>query len=195
MRTRPFWLLTAAPGFRIVILSAINVNNVPIMVWKGLSEPSAAFILGAQALLGVPSHILIGWLADRVDKSRLMAACMGLAAVGLLILIYADAEWQLWLFFLPLYTVVESIFPVNWSIVGEFFGRKNFAKIRGTMSFVQTWGSVIGPVLAGATYDTTQSYAVLLWGLLAVLLVTGVLYAMVVRPPSDSGRQTAGETP
>jgi MFS family permease len=193
MRTRPFWLLTAATGFRIVILSAINVHYVPIMVWKGLSEPSAAFILGAQALLGVASHILIGWLADRVDKSRLMAACMVLAAAGLLSLIYADAEWQIWLFFLPLYTVVESIFPVNWSIVGEFFGRKNFAKIRGTMSFVQTWGSVIGPVLAGAIFDTTQSYTVLLWGLMAVLLVTGVLYAMVVRPPSDFGRKTAGE--
>jgi sugar phosphate permease len=194
MRTRSFWLLTAATGFRIVILSAINVHYIPIMVWKGLSAPSAAFILGAQALLGVASHILIGWMADRVDKSRLMAACMGVAAIGLLILIYADTEWQIWLF-LPLYTVVESIFPVNWSIVGEFFGRKNFAKIRGTMSFVQTWGSVIGPVLAGAIYDTTQSYAALLWGLLAVLLVTGGLYAMVARPPSDFDRKTAGEAP
>jgi len=71
---------------------------------------------------------------------------------------------------------------VNWATVGEFFGRKNFAKIRGTMSFVQTWGSVIGPVLAGAIYDRTQSYSSLLWGLVGVLLAVSCFYAMVIAP-------------
>ena len=187
MRTSAFWLLTAATGLRIVTLSAINVHYVPIMVWKGLSEPGAAFILSAQALLGVLSHMLVGWMADRFNKARLMAVCMAGAAVGLLLLIYAESEWQIWMF-LPLFTVVESTFPVNWSTVGEFFGRKNFAKIRGTMSFVQTWGAVIGPVAAGAIYDGTHSYSSLLWGLVVVLLVTGCLYTMVVRPPCGAGR-------
>jgi sugar phosphate permease len=183
MRTPAFWLLTVATGLRIVALSAINVHYIPIMVWKGLSEPGAAFLLGAQALLGVLSHILVGWIADYVNKARLMAVSMGAAALGFLVLNYAENEWQIWMF-LPLFTVVESTFPVNWSTVGEFFGRKNFAKIRGTMSFVQTWGAVVGPVAAGAIYDGTHSYSALLWGLVAVLLITGGLYAMVVRPPS-----------
>lgn len=182
MRTSAFWLLTVATALRIVTLSAINVHYVPLMVWKGVSEQHAAFLLGAQALLGLPSHMLFGWMADRVNKAKLMAVCMGVAVVGLFFLIYAKSEWQLWIF-LPLFTVVESTFPVNWSTVGEFFGRKNFAKIRGTMSFVQTWGAVIGPVTAGAVYDRTHSYNHLLWALVVVLLVTGVLYAMVVRPP------------
>jgi MFS family permease len=185
MRTTAFWLLTIATGLRIVALSAINVHYVPMMVWKGMTEQRAAFLLGAQAFMGLPSHMLFGWLADRVNKSWLMAACMLVAAVGLIFLIYAEEEWQIWIF-LPLFTVVESTFPVNWSTVGEFFGRKNFAKIRGAMSFVQTWGAVIGPVLAGATYDRTHSYGHLLWGLVGVLLLTGCLYAMVARPPAES---------
>jgi MFS family permease len=185
MRTGAFWLLTAATGLRIVALSAINVHYVPMMVWKGMSEQHAAFLLGAQALMSLPSHMMFGWMADRVDKSRLMALCMVAAVVGILFLIYAEHEWQIWIF-LPLFTVVESTFPANWSTVGEFFGRKNFAKIRGTMSFVQTWGSVIGPVAAGAVYDATHSYHYLLWGLVAVLLLTGCLYAMVARPPSTA---------
>jgi len=183
MRTSAFWLLTAATALRIVALSAINVHYIPLLVWKGVSEQHAAFLLGAQALLGLPSHVLLGWLADRVNKARLMALCMLVAMVGLIFLIYAKSEWQLWIFLL-LFTVVESTFPANWSTVGEFFGRENFAKIRGTMSFVQAWGAVIGPVAAGAVYDATHSYNHLLWGLVVVLLVTGVLYAMVVRPAS-----------
>ncbi|HTM08043.1 MAG TPA: MFS transporter [Verrucomicrobiae bacterium] len=187
MRTSAFWLLTLATALRIVALSAVNVHYVPIMVWKGMSAQRAAFFLGAQAFLGLISHVLVGWIADRFDKARLMAICMGISAIGLLFLIYADSEWKIWIF-LPLFTVVESTFPVNWSAVGEFFGRKHFAKIRGTMSFVQTWGAVIGPVIAGAIYDSTHSYIHLLWGLVGLLLVTGVLYALVVNPSLRSQR-------
>ena len=75
---------------------------------------------------------------------------------------YVETEWGI-LLFTALFIVVESTFPVNLSTVGEFFGRQNFAKIRGSMSFIQTWGSVIGPVIAGAIYDTTHSYRPLLW--------------------------------
>jgi MFS family permease len=67
-------------------------------------------------------------------------------------------EWQLWLA-LVLFTVVEGLFPVTWATVGDFFGRNNFAKVRGSMSFLYMWGSVIGPVIAGAVYDRTQSYS------------------------------------
>ncbi len=50
------------------------------------------------------------------------------------------------------------------------------------MVFVQAWGAVVGPVLAGAVYDQTKSYNILLWGLAGVLLVVGCLYALVVKP-------------
>ncbi len=186
LRTSPFWLLTIGTGLRIVALSAMTVHYIPIMVWKGLSQQRAAFFLGVQAFMSLPSHLLFAWIADRVNKPKLMAICMVAAIVGLLFLIHAEEEWGIW-FFIPLFTVVESTFPVNWATVGQYFGRKSFAKIRGTMSFVQTWGSVIGPVIAGAIYDGTQSYTLLLWGLAGVLLVVSFLYAMVVEPPSKAG--------
>jgi MFS family permease len=115
---------------------------------------------------------------------------MVISASALLFLIYGKTQWQIWMF-LPLFTVVESTFPVNWSAVGDFFGRRHFAKIRGTMSFVQTWGAVAGPVIAGATYDRTHSYAHLLWGLIGVLLVTALLYALVVNPTMRAERLRA----
>ena len=185
LRTSSFWFLTAATGVRIIILSAINVHYVPIMVWKGLSEHGAAFFLAAQAFMSLPSHLLFGWIADRVDKPKLMAACMLMAMLAVALLIHAGGEWGI-LLFIPLFSVVESTFPVAWSTVGDFYGRKNFAKIRGTMSFIQTWGSVIGPVIAGAIYDHTHSYSVLLWLSVGLLLAASCLYGMVVKPSSNS---------
>lgn len=181
MRTAPFWLLTIATGARVIILSAITVHYVPMMVWKGLTAQRAAAFLALQAFLSLPSHVLFGWIADRVDKPRLMSLCMLLAMASALGVIFAKSAWGI-LLFLPLFGMVEYTFPVNWSTVGEFFGRKNFAKIRGTMTFIQTWGNVIGPVVAGMVYDRTHSYLGLLWLSVALLCLAGVLYALVVRP-------------
>lgn len=192
LHTSSFWLLTIGTALRIVTLSAINVHYVPLMVWKGVSEPRAAFLLGVQAFLALPAHLFFGWMADRVNKPKLMAASLVAPVAGLLFLIYGQKEWQLW-FFIPLFAVVEATFPVNWAAVGQFFGRKHFAKIRGAMGFIQTWGSVIGPVTAGAIYDGTRSYVTLLWGSVGLLLVVSALYAMVVEP-SPTTRHTGPRT-
>jgi MFS family permease len=190
LRTAPFWLLTSATAIRVVTLSAITVHYVPIMVWKGLSEQRAAVFLAAQAFLSLPSSVLFGWIADRVNKPKLMAVCMLLATVSAVVLLYAQNEWEM-LLFLPLFGMVEYTFPVNWSTVGEFFGRKNFAKIRGAMTFIHTWGSVIGPVIAGAIYDGTHSYTVLLWLSAGLLLVASFLYVMVVKPMPRAQQATS----
>ncbi|MGN6719643.1 MAG: MFS transporter, partial [Candidatus Binatia bacterium] len=157
LRTSSFWFIVGATAIRVIILSAINVHYVALMVWKGVSEQRAAYFLAAQAFMSVPSHLLFGWIGDRLPKPKLMATCMLLALVSMCVLARVHSEWAIFIF-IALFSVVESTFPVNWSTVGEYFGRKNFAKIRGSMSFVSTWGSVIGPVLAGAIYDRTRSY-------------------------------------
>jgi hypothetical protein len=50
------------------------------------------------------------------------------------------------------------------------------------MSFVSTWGSVIGPVSAGAIYDHTRSYEIVIWSSAALLVVASLLYASVKKP-------------
>ncbi len=181
LRTSSFWYLTIATAIRVIILSALNVHYVALMVWKGMTPQRAAFFLAAQAFMAVPSHLLFGWVGDRLNKPRLMATCMLLATGSMFVLVYVHSEWAI-LIFIALFSVVESTFPVNWSTVGEYFGRKNFAKIRGSMSFVSTWGSVIGPVIAGAVYDRTLSYEIVIWSSAILLLIAGALYAMVNKP-------------
>jgi MFS family permease len=187
IRTTAFWFITGATAIRVIILSAVNVHYIALMVWKGMTPQRAAFYLAAQAFMSLPSHLLFGWLGDRMNKPRLMSLCMLLASGSMILLANIHSEWAI-LIFTAMFSVVESTFPVNWSTVGEYFGRKNFAKIRGSMSFVSTWGSVIGPVLAGALYDRTQSYIIMIWSAAALLLVASALYAMVQKPLGVNGK-------
>jgi MFS family permease len=185
LRTYQFWLLSVATTLRVVCSSCVLVHFVPILVWRGLTEQRAAFFLAFVALLGMPAHLLIGWLGDRIDKPRLMASCMMIASLSVYLLFSGTAEWQLWIA-LVLFTVVEGLFPVTWATVGDFFGRNNFAKVRGSMSFFYMWGSVIGPVIAGALYDRAQTYGPLMWGLIIVCWLTALLYFVLVKPKSES---------
>ena len=181
LRTNQFWILALATTFRVVCSSAVLVHFVPILVWKGYTQQQGAFYLGIIALFGMPTHLLIGWLGDRVNKQRLMAFCMALASIAIYCLFRGKDPWQLWMA-MPLFCLFEGLFPVTWATVGDFFGRRNFGKVRGSMSFLYTWGSMLGPVLAGAIYDRTQSYDLLFWWLLGICWLATLLYLILNQP-------------
>ncbi len=185
MRTSTFWMIILATTTRVAVYNAITVHFIPIMVWRGISEQRAAVLLAAMALMSLPSHLLIGWIADHVSKPKLMGICMSLGAASIFFLAYGEGEWALWVFTL-LFTFMEAIFPVGWATVGDFFGRKSFATIRGTMSFFYLWGPALGPVITGAVYDRYQSYAPLMSAFIGLSLVSGLLYMSLKKPKPAS---------
>jgi MFS family permease len=188
MKTWVFWLLVISMTARVTCYSTATVHFIPLMVWKGLSEGAAATLLGAFALINLLAHFVLGWIADRVNKPKLLAACHFLPALALPPLFLDSGYWQL-LLFTTTFTFLDASFPIIWATVGDFFGRRNFATIRGMMSFFYMWGSFAGPVMAGAIYDRTQSYEMVLWLLLSLLAFATLLVLFLIRPWTD--RMTA----
>jgi MFS family permease len=181
MKTWVFWLLVVSMSARVTCYSSATVHFIPLMVWKGLSEGAAASLLGAFAFINLLAHFVLGWIADRVNKPKLLAACQILPALSLPPLLLDSGYWQLW-FFTITFTFLDASFPIIWATVGDFFGRRNFATIRGTMSFFYMWGSFAGPVMAGAIYDQTQSYRLVLWIMLILLTLAMLLVLFLIRP-------------
>ncbi len=188
MRSAVFWIIVLSMTARMTAYSTISVHFVPLMVWKGLSEEQGAFLLGAFASLNFLSHFLLGWIADSINKPRLLAACMLAPALTVPLLIWGETIWPLWIFTV-FFSLLDSSFPILWATVGDFFGRKYFATIRGTMTFFYMWGSVVGPVLAGVIYDRSQSYEVMLWVLFGLLVVAALLNALLIKPWTESQKR------
>ncbi len=177
-RSFTFWTLVFGNGVRNMAYHGISTHFVPMMVWKGASQAEAALLLGAFAFLGLIATLGFGWFADRVNKPRLVSTILFIAAGGMLLPLFGDSIWVLWLF-TALFTCVEATYAVGWAVVGDFFGRKHFAKIRGYMSFFYMWGGVAGPVIAGAIFDRWQTYEPLLWGLIGLFSLAGVTFRML----------------
>jgi MFS family permease len=174
MKTWMFWVLVTAMTARVTCYSAATVHFIPLMVWKGMSEGAAASLLGIFALFNLLAHFILGWIADRVNKPKLLAACHLVPALSVVPLFFDSAHYQLWLFAIG-FTLLDASFPIVWATVGDFFGRRHFATIRGMMSFFYMWGSFAGPVLAGVIYDKTQTYWIVLWIFLTLLIVATLL--------------------
>ena len=181
MKTWAFWLLVISMTARVTCYSTATVHFIPLMVWKGLSEGAAASLLGAFAFVNLVAHFVLGWIADRVNKPKLLAACHLLPALSVPPLLSDSGYWQLW-FFTIAFTFLDASFPIIWATVGDFFGRRNFATIRGMMSFFYMWGSFAGPIMAGAIYDRTQSYVMALWIMLGLLTFATLLVLFLIRP-------------
>jgi sugar phosphate permease len=181
MRTQIFWMLIVSMMARSAAFTTVTTHFIPMMVWKGLSQTEASVLLAGFAIFNLPLHFVLGWIGDFVNKPKLTAICMLIGAVAVLPMLWSHSRWALW-FFTALYCVLDASIPVYWASVGDFFGRKSFGTIRGTMNFFYTWGSVLGPVIAGAIYDRTQSYATVLAGMTVLLLIAAVFAATLIKP-------------
>jgi len=180
LRSFAFWGSVLAAGIRNGSYHAISVHFVPLMVWKGLSQSEAALLLSVYAFLGMASTLILGWFADKANKPRLTAVILFAGAAAMFLLIFGSSLWSLCLFTM-FFALVETTFPLGWAVVGDLFGRKHYAKIRGYMVLFYTWGGVLGPVIAGAIFDRWGTYEPLLWALIGVFIVAGLFFASLNR--------------
>jgi MFS transporter, OFA family, oxalate/formate antiporter len=181
MRTQIFWMLIVSMMARSAAFTTVTTHFIPMMVWKGLSQTEASVLLAGFAIFNLPLHFVLGWIGDFVNKPKLTAICMLLGVLSLLPMLWSNSLWALW-FFTALYCVLDASIPVYWASVGDFFGRKSFGTIRGTMNLFYTWGSILGPVIAGAVYDRTHSYATVLTGLTVLLVIAALFAATLIKP-------------
>jgi MFS family permease len=181
IRSFAFWALVFGAAVRNASYHAISTHFIPLLVWNGMSQQQATLLLSVFAFLGFSSTLVFGWLADTMNKPRLVSLILFTAGVSILFLIFGQSSALLVLFIL-LFTTVEATYPVAWAMVGDIFGRKHFAKIRGYMSVFYVWGSVLGPVIAGAVWDRWQTYEPMLWMLVALFFLSGAFYSCLGRP-------------
>lgn len=181
LRSFAFWGSVLAAGIRNGSYHAISVHFVPLMVWKGLSQSEAALLLSVYAFLGMAATLILGWFADKANKPLLSAVILFAAAGAMLLPIVGDSLLSLGLFTI-FFAAVETTFPLGWAVVGDLFGRKHYAKIRGYMTLFYTWGGVLGPVIAGAIFDRWATYEPLLWSLVGVFVVAGLFFASLNGP-------------
>ncbi|MSQ16409.1 MAG: MFS transporter [Dehalococcoidia bacterium] len=188
LHTPTYWMLAWCFGLRSMVWGAMGVHLVAIMVWKGISEPTSGYLMGFWALAWAPAVLLMGWLGDRWSKQKIAALGSFIAAGGVLMLALLDqvAVWQM-LVVMLLLAPNEAGWGLGWAMIGDLFGRRHFATLRGGIIAVQSLMGVGAPVYSGWVYDHTGGYTWVLWPALALVVGGGLCFWFLPRPQVPEG--------
>ena len=190
MRTTSYWLLVLAVGLRNTVHSGMSFLLVPVMVWflegggrsEGDSQAIAIPLVGAFSLGTVVFNPLVGWAGDNWSKLKLSSIAMvsGVVAIAAL-LNHSGHLWQVGLF-VVLLGFSESANPLSWAIMGDFFGRRSFATLRGWQHLPDQLMSMSTPVWMGLIVDRTGSYYWALIPLSAIYGLSAICYLVIPQP-------------
>lgn len=182
LRTRAFWLLSAAMGLRQLVTEGVSVHFVILLVDRGWGQELASSLLGISALIGAPARLGFGWLGDLASKRHLI---MGLlSALGVSVFLMGRlGEGASFMSAMVVYSLCYGgLASLQEPIRADYFGTRHFASIQGFSRLFVTMGSVMGPLSAGYFYDLTKSYTVAFSFFSMAAFASTVLMFWAVRP-------------
>ena len=200
LRTSTFWLLGSIFCLGSIAGFAVTTHQVAFLEDAGFGVEWASTIAGLTLGVSSAGRLLIGWANEQASRPhRLLGACLVMQAVGVALLLEADARglWTVAAFAL-LFGLGFGGFVVLYPLsVGHDFGLRAFGAIAAALGTVGlTLGGAVGPVVAGSIYDGAGSY---FWafGLCALLLLAGagIAFMMGETVPSPSDVRAAVARP
>ncbi|MGO9059306.1 MAG: MFS transporter [Candidatus Binataceae bacterium] len=185
MATRAFWLLALVQGLGMAGLGGTFYHVVPALIDAGYSPAHSALVLSTQAAASVVGFVLMGWLADRFTARHVLPWALAALGVSILMLLGArhSVAWEWWLGgFVMMFGLTagctSSLTPV---VAVETLGLRRFGTLWGLIGLGSTLGLGGGPLLVGAVFDATNSYALAL-ELCAAMVLTAAVAVVLVTP-------------
>jgi len=190
MKTPTFWMLVLAVGMRNTVHSGTTFLMVPLAVWflmgsgrtEDASQPIAVAFVGVMSFSLLIMTPIVGWLGDRWSKQKLSSACMIGGALSLLMLVNDTGNILQLVGFVVLLAFSETANPLAWAIMGDFFGRRSYATLRGWQHLPDQFLSMSTPVWMGVIFDRTDSFFWALIPLVIIYCLAAIFYWIIPVP-------------
>jgi nitrate/nitrite transporter NarK len=181
IKHRTLWLISLAEAVRWIILTAVVIHIMPYLTTVGVSRTNAAFVAAAIPLISLIGRFGFGWLGDMFDKRYLMAITYFLAGLGMLALSFAYTGVVIFTFVMFFALALGGGVTLRGAMISDYFGRSSFGKALGIVMGASALGGIIGPALAGWTFDTTGSYK-LIWLVYCGLTIISIAVILLLKP-------------
>lgn len=144
----------------------------------GASTTTSLRLLTVLLLGGITLQVLVGWLADHVDRTRLLTALGLVLAVGALAFarFVGGGGWPAYAAAFALGGVVIAFYAVGLTMLGERVATAQLAVANGAFLIAYEAGATVGPVLGGLAMDWWRPH-----GLALMVAVVGVGFSAAVR--------------
>ena len=175
LSTPTFWLLGLALCLGLMAATAVNTHQVAYLQDAGLSLELASTLAGVTLGMSMGGRFGAGWASEHVPNPHHILAVfllMQVVGIGFVLGLHVFGFWVLAVF-VPLFGLGFGGMVVLWPLtVSHDFGQRSFGTIAGVLgTVILCIGGALGPVIAGAIYDSTGSYDWAFVASIGVLLV------------------------
>tara|TARA_B110000116_G_scaffold268382_1_gene282332 strand:+ start:129 stop:1379 length:1251 start_codon:yes stop_codon:yes gene_type:complete len=183
LQSSTYWLLSIAIGLRLTAQSAIMVHMVPILVSRGIDEQIAAvFLVPAAAFTRIPAILIMGIISDRWSRPKVAGLAMLAGICSTLIILYGPNGIVTGIIFVSFFGIAMSSNAIGWSLVGQFFGRKNYGSLRGGVTMIQSIMSAVSPLLTGWLADKQGDYVLAMQLMCGIYIISTILFWILKQP-------------
>lgn len=152
----------------------------------GIGDAKAVGLVGLIGIGSLVGRFAIGALADRLGRSRTLVLMQ--ASMGASYLLWGStggyaglALFAVW--FGLSYGGIVSLMP---AICMDLFGARAVSSIVGSLYTGAALGNLLGPVVAGAVFDASASYAPVIWGCVLLGAIATAASMRLVQPAQRS---------
>lgn len=170
IRSRPFHLLFWS--FTIcgyTTSGVIETHLLPYAGYCGIPPVPSATAYGVLSAVNFLGMIAAGWMADRCDRVRVLAAIYFVRALAFVLLMQIGASVEILLVFAVAFGAVDySTVPLTISLAASHLGLRRLGIVIGLVSMGHQMGGALGALFGGMAFDLLRDYA-LVWQGSAVL--------------------------
>jgi len=171
-------------------MAAVYGTEVGLSVGQ-ISTFVAAFYIGA-VLVQYP----LGWMSDRMDRRKLIAAVSFVTGIGALIgMVFGASFWMLLVAAFLVGGTSNPLYSLLIAYTNDFLEHDDMAAAAGGMVFINGLGAIAGPLLVGWMMGSIGPGGYFLY--MAVLMFALVGYAIyrMTQRPAPSVSETDSYTP
>ena len=184
LRSPAFYLLALGSMCSIAAVGGTNQHlKLFLSLDRGYSQGDAARIISLVLTFSIAGRLIMGWLADRTSRKRVMLLVYLLVAGAIPILLAASSTRAMYIFAAVFGLGLGGEYMIIPLVAAELFGVERLGRIMGIVLTADGVAEATAPMLVGYLRDVGSSYNTGFVTLVGTALVGAIAIAFLpVRP-------------
>ncbi len=171
LRDPAFRWLALAFSLETFATTAIAVYLIAYLTDRGDGARFAASVTGLIGAAQVGARVLATMLGGRISQTTLTGLVFALQAVAVAVLLEWDTPIGVLVAVILLGMGRGVVTLMRAGLVAEFYGRRHFGAISGTLALFLTGARALAPLAAGLAYQQFNDYRLVFWGMAGMSLL------------------------
>jgi sugar phosphate permease len=158
LRMWQFWTIGVSSALTLGVAQSVMITLVPLAQGGGVGGPRAASLISVLSAAGLIGNLLLAWLADRIDRMKLLGSLFLVVALvnGLLFFSHSYPLLATCAALLGLTSGIVS--PAFFALIADRFGPASFGTTNGLMTPILTIVGALCVRYSGEVFDRTGGY-------------------------------------